>query len=271
MIKDQAALTVTDLLNNHSHESNRIDYTDDHSTVGCVDEDDDDSFLANSSLCKQHRSAIEMLDSLRREVVEMVRNDDKYATPKKSPQDVTIDLNSSTELSSPLTSPLLSRTIISMNKNAQLPVFNTHSVTPHTSDSGHPRQGINSDDSTFCSIDHSIENEMNILKEVVKNLEKELKTENLNTVFEAIERIGNSDDPVINSLLHSEDKDVLREGIRTELLKKEQSIKPKFMECRLRDTVDFFWSIEIDSMNLKIFIASIVVSLIYKYISTWQE
>jgi len=271
MIEDQAALTVADLCGNNSTESNHIDDIDDHSTMGFV-EDDDDSFLANSSLCKQHRSTIQMLDSLRKEMVEMARSDNKYGTPKKSPQDVTIDLNRSTELSSPLISPLLSRTIISMsNKNTSIPVFGKHRITPHKGDTSHLLHGINSDDSTFCSMDNSINNEMYILKEVVKDLERELKAENLNTVFEAIERIGKSDDPAINSLLESEDKDVIREVIRTELLKKEQAKELTFLGRHLLDIIDFFRSIDVCSMNVNILIATIVLTLIRKYISSWQE
>jgi len=266
MIDDQAALTVADLC-----EINPIDI-DDHSNIGFVDEDDDDSFLANSSLCKQHRSTIQMLDSLRKEVVEMTRSDNKYVTPKKSPQDVTIDLNSSIELSSPLISPLLSRTIISMsNKNTFVPNFSNHKITPHKCDTGHPRHYANNDDSTFCSMDHSINDDMNTLKEVVMDLERELKAENLNTVFEAIERIGKSDDPTINSLLKSEDKDVIREGICTELLKKEQSNKPTMLGLHLLDASDLFRIIEICSINIKILIASIVLCLIKKYVSSWQR
>jgi hypothetical protein len=272
MIQGQAALTVADLCSNNSIDSNHID--DDHSTTGFVDDDDDDSFLANSSLCKQHRSTIQMLDSLRKEVIEMARGDNNYVTPKKAPKDVTIDLNNRTELSSPLTSPsLLSRKIIYVSNTniTPFPVLSNHRITPQ-SDAGHSHHYISSDDSTFCSMDNSINNEMNILKEAVKDLERELKAENLNSVFEAIERIGKSDDPTINNLLESEDKDAIREGIRTELLKEEQSNKPSFLGHHLLDAIHFFRrSTEICSTNVKILIASIFLYLIRNYISSWQE
>ena len=271
MIEGQAALTVADLCGNDSTGSYHID--DDHSTIRSVDEEDDDSFLANSSLCKQHRSAIQMLDSLRKEVVEMARGDNNYVTTKKAPRDVTIHLNNRTELSSPLTSPsLLSRTIISVSNNTTtFPVLTNRKLTPQ-SDTGHSRHHISDDDSTFCSMDNSINNEMNVLKESVKDLERELKAENLNSVFGAIERIGESADPTVNNLLESEDKDTIREGIRAELLKEEQSKLSTFLERGLLDAIYFFLSIvEICSTNAKILIASIFLYWIRNYISSWQE
>jgi len=265
------ALTVADLCSNNSTGSYHID--DDHSATGFVDEEDDDSFLANSSLCKQHRSTIQMLDSLRKEVVEMARGDNNYVTLKKAPRDVTIYLNNRTELSSPLTSPsLLSRTIISVSNNTTpFPVLSNCRIAPQ-SDTGHSRHYISGDDSTFCSMDNSINNEMNVLKEAVKDLERELKAENLNSVFEAIERIGESDDPTINNLLESEDKDIIREGIRAELLKEEQSNKPTFLVHGLLDAIYFFLClVEICSTNAKMLIASIFLYWIRNYIFSWQE
>jgi hypothetical protein len=261
MIGDQA-LTVADLSSENGGRSDHVDDVDDHSTLGFVDHEDDDSFLANSSLCRQHRSTIQMLDSLRKEVVEIARSDGTYLTPQKSPQDVMIHLNSSTiELASPLTSPLLSRTIMPVStQNTLVPALSNHRITPLKSRTGQVR----SDDSTFCSMDRSINNEMNKLREVVKDLQKELKAENLDSVFEAIERIGKSDDPKISSIFESEDKEVIREGIRSEMLNN----KATFLGRLLVEIVDFPLSIEIGSMHIKILIASIVFRFILKCISS---
>ena len=86
MIEDHVPWKAGDSCSKNVSESFHKEGNDDHSTLGVVE--DDDSFLANSSLCKQHRSTIQMLDSLRQEVVDMVRNDDVYVTPVKSPQEM---------------------------------------------------------------------------------------------------------------------------------------------------------------------------------------
>lgn len=266
MVDNPSAFTVADLCSDHSTDSHRVDSIGDHSTIDYDDETDDDSFIANSSLCRQHRSTIQMLNSLRQEVVEMVRNEDKYSTPKKSPQDVTIDLSQQTELSSPLVSPLLARTTVSLtSKNALVPSLSNHRVTPYGSES-HPRYPKNSDDSTFCSMDYSLENDMNNMKEVVKNLERELKAENLDTVLEAIDRIGKSDDPIIKNLFGLEEKDASQEG----LLDEEQLREHTSFGSQLLSIIDFFKCMIVHSTDAKILIASIILCLIYKYISSWQ-
>lgn len=263
MAGDPVAFTVADLCSDHSTESHRLDGIDDHSTIEYVDEDDEDSFIANSSLCKQHRSTIQMLNSLRREVVEMVRGQDNYSTPKKSPQDVTIDLTRQTDLSSPLVSPLLARTTVSLSsKNAFLPSLSNHRITPHDSESN-PRYPKSSDDSTFCSMDYSLQNDMNNLNEVVKNLEKELKAESLDTVLEAIDRIGKSEDPIIKNLFGSEDRGASQAGGRT-------GERTSF-GSQILSIIDFFRCVLIYSMDAKILIASIAFCLIRKYISSWER
>jgi len=275
-------LTVDDLCINHSIDSMDMDESDGQSASEIVEEEDDDSFLANNSVCKQYSSTIQMLDSLRLEVVEMTRSDGKYSTLEHSPRDVTIDLNSTPELSSPLTSPTLERTILNMaNRGTAIPILNNKRIEMRKHNTDYLRRCINSDDnstfcsttdnSTFCSMDNSIEHEMNALKEVAKDLEKELEAENLNTVFQAIERIGKSDDPTIHSVLMSGDKDLIREGIRAEVLNKQQMKTPRSVCLRRRrfSIVYFFWSIEGYSANTNILIASISFGLIRKFVSFW--
>lgn len=268
-VGDQEALTVADLC---SSNSNHTDETDDHSTIEFADDEDDDSFLANSSLCKQHKSTIRMLDSLRKEVVEMTRDDGDNgtritATPKKAPRDMTIDMNST----SPLISPMHSRNLLSMAKGTKIPVFNNNIMKLEKNEDKNHRHRSNSDDSTLCSMDNSINQEMNVLKEVAMELEKELKAENLNTVFQAIERIDRSEDPTIKGVLGSEDKEIIREIIRNELNRKEQTQQNNFLErCRL-DIIMFIQSVEGGSMNIKILIVSIVLGLIRKFIFAWAD
>mmetsp|Transcript_3531 Transcript_3531/g.7713 ORF Transcript_3531/g.7713 Transcript_3531/m.7713 type:complete len:286 (+) Transcript_3531:158-1015(+) len=280
--QSEVVLTVDDLCINHSIDSMDMDESDGQSASEIVEEEDDDSFLANNSVCKQYSSTIQMLDSLRLEVVEMTRSDGKYSTLEHSPRDVTIDLNSTPELSSPLTSPTLERTILNMaNRGTAIPILNNKRIEMRKHNTDYLRRCINSDDnstfcsttdnSTFCSMDNSIEHEMNALKEVAKDLEKELEAENLNTVFQAIERIGKSDDPTIHSVLMSGDKDLIREGIRAEVLNKQQMKTPRSVCLRRRrfSIVYFFWSIEGYSANTNILIASISFGLIRKFVSFW--
>mmetsp|Transcript_3885 Transcript_3885/g.10171 ORF Transcript_3885/g.10171 Transcript_3885/m.10171 type:complete len:271 (+) Transcript_3885:213-1025(+) len=244
------------------------DGIDDHSTLGFVEEDD--SFLANNSLCKQHRSTLHMLDSLRKEVVNMVRNDDPSAASNKSPPDVTIDLSNSTDISSPLVSPLLSRRITPISSNNRgVPNLINNTITP-SSNTGPPPQYPNNDDATFCSMDHSINNEMEVLKEVSKDFEQELKAENLDTVFEAIERIGKSDNATRDGFSDIRDTDVIGETTHNEILNYEQK-NYTLIDRRLLDAMDFFRSIEWYSTNIKFLVASIIISFLHKYILSRQE
>ena len=268
MIEDHVPWNDNDLCSNNETDSFHEEVIDDHSTLDFVEEDD--SFLANNSLCKQHRSTIQMLDSLRKEVVDMVRNEDPHATPYKSPQDVTIDLSDSTDITSPLVSPLLPRMTTPISSNAPFPSLIKHTITPTSSDAGHPRQYRNSDDSTFCSMDNSINNEIKVLKEVSKDFERELKAENLDTVFEAIGRIGKSDAAVRNGVFDSREKDTIQDRIRYECWNYEQKKSTLFGRCLL-DAMVFFRSIEWFSTNMKFLIASIIVCFIQKYILSRQE
>lgn len=277
MVEEHGALTVADLCST-SNESSSYTYgsryeSDDHSsTIDCID---DDSFLANNSLCKQHRSSLKMLDSLRKEVVQMIRSDGKnpYGTPAASPRDVMIDLTKTNagDFSSPLGSPVNSRRNTKLSPGLVTPLSipslsNTENTT--RCQSLVTNHGQN-DDYTFCSMDDSINQEMNLLKEVATELEKELRETNINTVFEAIERIGESNNPEIKSVLMSEDRDVIREGIRNELQKEEflyaqDSVKPFHVHL-----MEFVESFEGGSMNIKVLAVAIAFSLIRNWILGW--
>lgn len=269
MVEEHMALTVADLCSSINESANTSEFDDhSHSTIDYSYTDDEDSFLANNSLCKQHKSTIKMLDSLRKEVIQMVRNDSNYGTPNKSPRDVTIDLNRITDLSSPLGSPVLERDTVSLNQKV-IPLPSLSNKEETVTAPCHCIVNVNNDDSTFCSMDNSINNEMNILKEVARDLEKELKEATMNTVFKAVERIGESDDPQIRSVLESGDKDVIREGIRNEIQKQEQSEQQTFWECCYTDFIAFILSLEGGSMNIKVLILSIGFGLIQKFIAAW--
>ena len=272
MVKGQAALTVADLCRENRIENNdKANIDDDYSTIGSIGENEDDSFVENNSLCKQHRTTLFLLDSLRKEVMEMVRSDDTSVTPVKSPQDVLIDVNNGIELASPLASPLLSRKLKSISdKDSSIQKLNDRRILLHKSDSGFMSYCTNDDDSTFCSMDNSINNEMNILKEAVKDLERELRTENLNTVFEAIERIEKN--PTTDGLLELDDKDVIRERIRNELSERKKWMTPTFLKHTFFETiVEFLLSTENSSMHMKILMASIFYYLIRTYMFSRQD
>ena len=272
MVKGQAALTVADLCRENRIENNdKANIDDDYSTIGSIGENEDDSFVENNSLCKQHRTTLFLLDSLRKEVMEMVRSDDTSVTPVKSPQDVLIDVNNGIELASPLASPLLSRKLKSISdKDSSIQKLNDRRILLHKSDSGFMSYCTNNDDSTFCSMDNSINNEMNILKEAVKDLERELRTENLNTVFEAIERIEKN--PTTDGLLELDDKDVIRERIRNELSERKKWMTPTFLKHTFFETiVEFLLSTENSSMHMKILMASIFYYLIRTYMFSRQD
>jgi len=241
------------------YDHSTIDY--DHSTIDYTDEED--SFLANNSLCKQHKSTIRMLNSLRREVVQMVRSDGNFETPRHSPRNVTIDLTSVADVSSPLGSPILERDTVS--------VSNDITEAPSLIIKKKKRPFFSNDESTFCSMDDSIQHEMNVLREVARDLEKELKEATMNTVFEAIERIGESDDPGTKNVLGSEDKDVIRDGIRTEI-QKQELLQQRTVLDRLRtNVVGYVESLEGDWFNVKVVMASIAVALIRKSLFAWIE
>lgn len=259
MLGEDEALTVADLCSDqNSNGVHHFDEFSDHSTIGYTDdEEDDDSFLANNSLCKQHKSAMKMLDSLRKEVVQMARSDGKFETrPKKSPRDVMIDINGDNDdLSSPLGSPTLLRKTVSLSHTTP----SVPTMAQRNNSACVLKVSTHSDDSTLCSLDNSIDHEMSALKEVAKDLETELREANINSVFGAIERMGNSDDPAIKNVLESEDKEVLREGIRKELESYELAQQPH------RRFLDYMETFEGGSMNLKVLIAAVVFALMQRH------
>ena len=189
--------------------------------------------------------------------METAKSDDKYLTPKESPQDVTIDLSRDTELSSPLISPLFSRTTVSFfNRNTLLPSLSNHRVTPHRSES-HSWHIKNSDDSTFCSMDNSIRNEC--FERICEGCKTRVGSRKFGYCFRSDrERIGKADGPIIKSLFGTEDRGVSRESLQLELSSKEQH-EPKFFGRQILGNIgNFFMFIRNCSMSVKILIASIV-------------
>ena len=305
---NQGALNVADLelytssnkLNDDdgSHHTGIID--DDHNSVGRYvnddsdeDDDDDDSFLANNSICKMHKNTIQMLDSLKDEVVEMARNDTKTLRTRKRNQteylvsDMTIDLNNDNDNSnndeslmhSPLNSPMNIRNINSIGRNdnasTSIPVQsfdNSNNIGNNDSD--------DDDDSTMCSIDDSINNELNALKDVALELGKELEAENLNihTVFEAIDRIGSSDDPNVKNILVSDERDTIRNCIRDEIKRTNNNEQQQKMKnillryCHLGYNYDdqMFDEEQTTKSSVIVLIVSIFIGFILKYISTYN-
>jgi len=236
-----------------------------------------------------------MLDSLTDEVVEMARGNNATTTTtldKNSGRNInmTIHLNNSTRLSSPLSSPMYIQNILSITKEVNTNVprppysssnsnsnINSNSNSNNIFDKSRGSYGQydnddddddnNDDNSTMCSIDNSIHNELNALKEVATELEKELEEENLNTVFEAIERIGNSDNQNVKNALDSEKKDLIRECIRDEIRKNKQKNFFILRYCRLGIT-SIIRTFEVNTKSIIILVVSIILGLVLKYIST---
>lgn len=277
MTNNPAALTVSDLCGNYGAENLQIDDVDDSSTIdqstidsSTIDnstlgyDEDEDSFIANNSLCKQHRSTLHMLNSLRREVVEMARSDDRCTEPKKSPQDVTIELGRQAELlASPLMSPLLSRPRVAVSNKYPIPSLTDHKITPDGSDSDSYHRRT-SDDNTFCSMDDSIQNELQVLKTSSKDLERELEAENMDTFLEAIARIRKSDDSSAKGLVGSEDEGTNPERIRTEPVSDDPLNECAVPDSQIFNGVNLLRIIQnyLYSMNIKILIACIVIAFI---------
>ena len=246
------ALTVADL------EDLVVDDDDDEGTE-YTDGTDDDSFLENSSLRKMVRNSILMLDTLADEVAGIGGDDDKkqqnndnknnnstnqkprIVTPSSGIKDMTINVSfdsgnnnnnnnnkprivttrtdTSSNLpmmSSPLTSPISTASVKKVrSKN------NNSNDLPRIPDSDDNNEEDNQDVNDDLSLDDSLANEMNALIEVAIELEKELKTQNLHTVQQVIERIGNSKDPKIKAVLESEDKKIIRNILNDEIKKNE--------------------------------------------------
>jgi len=284
--QDQGPLTVTDFCTNRN-----LDDGSHHTNEMYVD-DDDDSFLANNSICKLHKKTIRMLDSLTNEVVEMARGNNATTTTTTTALDknsrkqinMIINLNNSTRLSSPLSSPRYIQDILSIakeaNTNAPRPLnSSSKSIFNKSRDScgqynDDDDDDINDDDddddddddnSTMCSIDNSIHNELNALKEVATELEKELGEENLNTVFEAIERIGNSGNQNVKNALDSEKKDIIRECIRDEIRKNKEKKFLILRYCRLGIT-SIIRTFQVNTKSIIILIVSIILGLVLNYI-----
>jgi hypothetical protein len=304
---DQGALTVADLelctssnnLNDDDKSHHTDEIGDDHNSIGEYvnddndEDDDDDSFLANNSICKMHKSTIRMLDSLTDEMVEMARSDttdNKTLKRRRNSNqnndylvsDMTIDLNTNNTndndeslMHSPLNSPMNIRNILSITK-----IDNTTISIPRQQSFNNSKNNYddNDDDSTLCSIDNSINNELNALKDVAKELGKELEAENLNihTVFEAIERIGNSDDPNVKNILVSDERDIIRTCIRDEIRKNNNNKQQQKMKniilryCHLGYSYDhqMFDEENTTKSSVIILIVSILIGLILKYISS---
>jgi hypothetical protein len=191
------ALTVADL---HS-------LNDDDGSSLCTD---DDSYIGNSSLRRMVSSSFEMLECLASEVADMSRSELRPKTTttvaraeKDDLRDMTIDVSFQGNDQGRQSGNCHRMT------NDHFPFEGRTAATtrcpPPIGSSG--LNYVHDDD---LSLDDSVAHEMKALKEATLELRRELKSHNSRTVLDAIERIGNSNDPNLNGVLESGDKEIIR-------------------------------------------------------------
>ncbi|KAG7356225.1 hypothetical protein IV203_000911 [Nitzschia inconspicua] len=159
-------------------------------------------------------------------------------------------------IASPLTSPIYAATVKNVADAVKLPLLDDGLTNPRTA---HPHNDchytVHDDD---LSLDDSLVNEMNALKQVAWELERELNSTDLHTVQEAIERIGNSDDPKIKSVLESDDKAIIRKIIDEEIQRNE----PKQQVLRYLYKAFFNTLTEDETTRLLTAVAALVWSIV---------
>lgn len=126
-------------------------------------------------------------------------------------------LTASSPFASPLISPIYASTIKNTVGAMKVPTMGDIPTPQSIGRRTHDHASHNDDDDgdDDLSLDDSLANEMNALKEVALELNRELQS--ADTVQKAIERIGNSRDPKVKSVLESDDKTVLRQMIHEEM------------------------------------------------------
>ncbi|KAG7356583.1 hypothetical protein IV203_001269 [Nitzschia inconspicua] len=191
--------------------------------------------------------------------VEFDSNMDKQYQSSSSSSTTTTPANKSlltVNIASPLTSPIYAATVKNVADAVKLPLLDDGLTTPRTA---HPHNDYHDtvpDDD--LSLDDSLVNEMNALKQVALELERELNSTDLHTVQEAIERIGNSDDPIIKSVLESDDKAIIRKIIDEEIQRNE----PKQQVLRYLYKAFFNTLTEDETTRLLTAVAALVWSIV---------
>jgi hypothetical protein len=140
-----------------------------------------------------------------------------------TPANNSVLMSPSSPLASPLTSPQNAPIIKDAAGATEIPSLDKILKTKVQVDDDHMDQHQSNhdhDDDEF-SLDDSLVNEMNALKQVAFQLERELQSTDSRTVQKAIERIGNSQDPKIKGILESEDKVIIRKILDEEIQKNE--------------------------------------------------
>lgn len=128
--------------------------------------------------------------------------------------------------SSPLASPLISPAYaFTMRNDSDAITIPTLDDIPTPKVDHDFRDHVPSEHDDDLSLDDSLANEMNALKQVALELERELQSTDSQTVQKAIERIGNSQDPKVKGILESEDKAIIRKILDEEIQRNEPENK----------------------------------------------
>ncbi len=210
-------------------------------------------------------------------------NTDKFSkTEARSTLTTPVDASeclrwSSSPLSTPLVSPMHAPVIQDVAIASKMPCLDDLPAPKETDETNEDQQNDTrkrnqndyneEDDGDSFSLDDSLANEMNALKEVALELRKELQSTDMHAVQEAIERIGNSQDPRIKAVLESEDKKIIRRILDDEIQKNEpQNTVLRYIYKATMNTLT-----QEETTHLLIAVAvlvwSIVIRLVYQAIS----
>jgi hypothetical protein len=155
----------------------------------------------------------------------------KVSTSCTTPANNSVLTSPSSNLASPLISPMNASIIKNTTGATEVPSLGDVSTTKVKVDDDHHHNHLDhhrSDHEHYdddLSLDDSLVNEMNALKQVAFELERELQSTDSHTVQKAIERIGNSQDPKVKGILESEDKVIIRKILDDEIQKNEPQNK----------------------------------------------
>jgi hypothetical protein len=156
----------------------------------------------------------------------------KVSTSCTTPANNSVLTSPSSNLASPLISPMNASIIKNTTGATEVPSLGDVSTTKVQVDDDHHHHNHldhhRSDHEHYdddLSLDDSLVNEMNALKQVAFELERELQSTDSHTVQKAIERIGNSQDPKVKGILESEDKVIIRKILDDEIQKNEPQNK----------------------------------------------
>jgi hypothetical protein len=184
--------------------------------------------------------------------VEFTSNANQKVTSSYTPANDSV-LTTSSPLASPMTSPIYAAAVKDATNATKLPTLEDDIPTPKHDPTDHMDDLY--DD---LSLDESLANEMKALKQVALEIERELQSTDSHTVQEAIERIGNSQDPHVKGILESEDKVIIRKILDEEIQRNEPKNKLlRYLYKAVMNTLT-----EEETTHLLVAVASLVWSIV---------